>query len=333
MIQSKDTVAQVSGFTPVFDVLIEAYGQSTALVFGAIWRYCQMSDGCCKASQETIAKRTGYSRQTVNAAVKLLVADGYLMAVRPAQSGQVVTLYDTGKVRFKVVIAAQPGPDKPDFAARQDVIESPKPPARPARQPAIEPVKSLDRGCQTSLQGGVKLLDTKIDSNIQEDIYPGTFVPAEPEGIQETCQGEESSLEVEPPSRRPSVWLDIARDGRPIKNQSAYDAIERYERKQEANGGLDLYPSWLPERYQVFYAIFVRVTGIQPIGNREQKSWIVSMQRLLEANITPDIFERALRKLLSDGVTVATPFSVFNTARALAGSKSAGPGFVPSEEY
>ncbi len=53
----RQILTEVSGFTPVFDVIVDVYQDKIrALVFGAIWRFCQMEDKVCKASLEKIGR-------------------------------------------------------------------------------------------------------------------------------------------------------------------------------------------------------------------------------------------------------------------------------------
>ena len=80
---SKTILAEVDGWTPLIDAVILDVGLITAAVFGKAWRYCQMSDGVCKASQDRIAKEMGLSRATVNAHFSKLIENGYLKDLTP----------------------------------------------------------------------------------------------------------------------------------------------------------------------------------------------------------------------------------------------------------
>jgi len=78
-----EPVALPETWTPVFDSLVRELGQSSALVYGVIWRYCQMRDNVCRASLGTMAARAGLSRRTVIRHVKMLVERGYITDLTP----------------------------------------------------------------------------------------------------------------------------------------------------------------------------------------------------------------------------------------------------------
>ena len=119
---SKTILAQVDGFTPLIDGVVMEVGLITAAVFGKAWRYCQMSDGVCRAAQERIANELGISRITVNAHMAKLVEAGFLQDTTPYLIGLPHVYRDTGKANLSI---------------------------------------SFTGGCQNSLQGGVKNFDTK----------------------------------------------------------------------------------------------------------------------------------------------------------------------------
>jgi len=76
-------------FTPVFDDITQnpALGAMAGLVFGIVWRYCQMKQGVCFASVATISKRSGVSAPTVSKYLKQLVDAGYLVNTTPSVKG------------------------------------------------------------------------------------------------------------------------------------------------------------------------------------------------------------------------------------------------------
>lgn len=94
-------IAEYSGFTIVFDSILKKHGYMTALVFGGVYRYCQMRDGYCTASQTRIGNDLGITRKTVNDHLEILVNDGYLKKeVRP---GETDMYFDTGKAKLVTV--------------------------------------------------------------------------------------------------------------------------------------------------------------------------------------------------------------------------------------
>lgn len=167
---SKTVLANVDGFTPCFDVISSSLGHVTSTVFGSIWRYCQMSDGYCRASQEKIGERVGLKRQTVNEHVKILIENGYLRAEGHEESGT-LRLYDTGKAGMSISITGVVG--------------------------------ETDRGCMPNRQGGVDKTDTKIvlkkeikrvSSNIPEPIREECDIDGIPDSWKEGKKTNKSIL-------------------------------------------------------------------------------------------------------------------------------------------
>lgn len=99
---SKTILAQVDGWTPVIDAVVQDVGATTALVFGKAWRYCQMADGVCKASQDRIADELGLSRATINTHLSKLVEHGYLEDLTPDLLGLPHQYRDTGKASLSI---------------------------------------------------------------------------------------------------------------------------------------------------------------------------------------------------------------------------------------
>jgi hypothetical protein len=94
---SKLILSENDGFTPVIDSLAQEYGAVTALVFGRVWRFCQMSNRVCNASLETIAVGIGISLWTAERHIKTLVKAGYLEDLTPNLRKHPHTYRDTGK--------------------------------------------------------------------------------------------------------------------------------------------------------------------------------------------------------------------------------------------
>lgn len=100
----KTIPAKISGFTILSDELVARYGIITAAVFGKTWRYCQMKNGVCEASQERIAQELGITRKTVNIHTERLVKDGYLIDLTPDVKGAPHKYADAGRVSISVTI-------------------------------------------------------------------------------------------------------------------------------------------------------------------------------------------------------------------------------------
>jgi DnaD/phage-associated family protein len=93
-----------SGFTLCPDELVEKYSHTTALVWGKVWRYCQMKDGVCKASIDRIAKELGLSDVTIGKHIKLLEEGTYIKDLTPDVRNKPHEYIDTGRLKLKVSI-------------------------------------------------------------------------------------------------------------------------------------------------------------------------------------------------------------------------------------
>ena len=70
-------------WTPLYDTLVSELGLYTAVVYGVIWRYCQMQQHVCRASLDTLAARTGLCKRSIIRHIKILVENGYLADLTP----------------------------------------------------------------------------------------------------------------------------------------------------------------------------------------------------------------------------------------------------------
>jgi DNA-binding Lrp family transcriptional regulator len=99
-------IATISGFTLAPDAIINEYGYVTALVWGVTWRFCQMSDGVCRASLEKIGARLGMSERTIIRHLETLCNNGYLFDTTPNLKNKPHIYADTGKIKVKMNIEA-----------------------------------------------------------------------------------------------------------------------------------------------------------------------------------------------------------------------------------
>jgi len=70
-------------WTPIFDHLVNDLGLTQTAIIGVIWRYSQMDEKICRASQDSISLRLGLSRQSLNKHIKELIAKGYVIDFSP----------------------------------------------------------------------------------------------------------------------------------------------------------------------------------------------------------------------------------------------------------
>lgn len=102
---SKTILADVDGFTPIIDSIVTDLGLMPAVVFGRIWRYCQMDDKVCKASLEKISEGIGVDRATVMRHAKSLCDAGYLKDLTPELKNRPHIYADTGKAGIRVSLS------------------------------------------------------------------------------------------------------------------------------------------------------------------------------------------------------------------------------------
>lgn len=101
---SRTVLADVEGFTPIIDSVVEDVGIIGAAVFGRIWRYCQMENGVCHAALGTIAEELHLSVRTVIRHSDILVSNGYLKDMTPELRNIPHTYADTGKAGLKISV-------------------------------------------------------------------------------------------------------------------------------------------------------------------------------------------------------------------------------------
>ena len=105
---SRTVLAKINGFTPVIDSITKDTGSPiTSLVFGRMWRFCQMKDGVCNASLDKIAQLININKATVLRHAKVLVENGYLEDMTPDLRNQPHTYRDTGKAGLYMGVSAR----------------------------------------------------------------------------------------------------------------------------------------------------------------------------------------------------------------------------------
>jgi len=91
-------ILYASGFTPLFDIIVENTSHMTAVVYGLVERYSRMRNGVCKASIGTLAEKVGVSRQTIQRRLSELVEKGYIKKLTPELTGHPNEYVPTEKV-------------------------------------------------------------------------------------------------------------------------------------------------------------------------------------------------------------------------------------------
>lgn len=121
--EPRKIVTEVSGFIPVFEVVLHHYKDyMTALVFGRMWQYCNMSDGVCRASLERIGNDLKISSATVMRHAEKLVNDGFLIDTTPDRRNAPHEYLDGRRVEMKGRISAGIAERKPTVSQRNATV-------------------------------------------------------------------------------------------------------------------------------------------------------------------------------------------------------------------
>jgi len=101
-------LTETEGFTPVIDVLAQELGLMTAVVYGIVWRYCQMRDKICSASLDILANHIAVDRKTIERHIKVLCEIGYLTAIRPIPPNILRWSGNNGRCEYCLIDFAYP---------------------------------------------------------------------------------------------------------------------------------------------------------------------------------------------------------------------------------
>lgn len=117
----------IKDFTPVLDTIIEKLDILSGMVYGRVWRYCQMEEGKCFASQKKLANDLGVSTKTIERRLKLLVKEKYLVDLTPERRHQTHEYLPTGKAGIKLSAEAYDKTESPTSKtlSRTSKTESP----------------------------------------------------------------------------------------------------------------------------------------------------------------------------------------------------------------
>ena len=103
---SKTILMQVDGWTPIIDAVVTETSLMSAVVFGRMWRFCQMEDNVCKASLQKIAEGIGVDKATVQRHADKLCEAGYLKDLTPDLRNKPHVYVDTGKAGIMGTLSA-----------------------------------------------------------------------------------------------------------------------------------------------------------------------------------------------------------------------------------
>lgn len=209
----KTILKKVGGWTPIIDTLAidPKYGLKGAAIFGVVWRHCQMKDGVCKASLDTLGELIGITtRTTVIKYLKRLVKDGYLLDTTPGLKHRPHIYKDAGKLNMAVSLEVEPSDDKTEIGVQQmDTLDIDK--------------LGVQRGVQGGVQQGVQQMDisssnTQNSTNTEKEkeIAATTCVAAQQ--LNETVISSHSGLV-------DKVRTELLKDNRQPNDEVIKDAI------------------------------------------------------------------------------------------------------------
>jgi hypothetical protein len=91
------------GFSPIIDPVIKKFGPIGAVVYGVAYRFSNMRNGACYASQSKIADMACVSRDTANHWLKELVQGDYLRLGKNEITKNTNMYFPTGKAGIKIL--------------------------------------------------------------------------------------------------------------------------------------------------------------------------------------------------------------------------------------
>ena len=273
-------VTQVEGWTPVFDQVVAEVGLTTAAVYGIVWRYCQMADGVCRASQETLGARLGMRRETVLRHLRRLVRAGYLRNVAPTE-GRAQTYALTGKAGLRGRVEAEVQAVQTPAPSPEPVTESHTMCADLSHPPVIESHTTCANLSQVPvIESHTKRLYERLSRRLPEETTEDTHGGGSPPRVRAG------------PSRSP--------DDDPAEIAAVLAA--RFARAT----GIDVPRPASEKQRRAADALWAR-----PLAEMAQLAGCVEEAELL--------VDAAVERLREKGCIVKAPLSILATARALAG--------------
>lgn len=91
---------RISNFTMLPDIIVQEQSIYHAMVYGIVWRYCQMDANACFAPVERIAREAGCSYRKALDCLKDLCNLGYIEDKTPARRNRPHFYIVTGEIQF-----------------------------------------------------------------------------------------------------------------------------------------------------------------------------------------------------------------------------------------
>ena len=213
---SKNEFFKENNFTPCFDVLSKNYPHHVDRVYGKIWRYSQMRNGNCSASEKRIAKELNLVKNTVRNCLAILEKEGYIKDTTPDLEGYPHT-YIVFPERLEEELLK--GSSKKEQGEDQEVNQC----SAESKQVVVQP-----------LQGGCAESEHKDTNNILSE---DTLQERKEDTIL-TVEGSSEPSTVGPDSF-PSLNLDRSTS---LEGLPSSEFVDKIPQGIEANGNLGVQP-------------------------------------------------------------------------------------------
>ncbi len=284
----KKIETEFRGFSPVIDGVLHDVGAIGALVFGRVWRYCQMKDKVCTASQQRIADDLGLTRQTVNQWMGELCSKGYLKDLTPDRTNRPHVYKDTGRATLtQVTQATVKGIDNT--------------------------VKETDTHCQEDLHEDTRKIET------QEDSTPSGVAVEKPYEKHEREHDEEPLDFTEPSPRQKRTPEQHA--------LGVIQAIANHQKRHDPGGEQPIDPTWanLPVGQAIILTAFYRLAALPPPQAKTRRASAAFAAETLYQETggaqeavrrMSEFFHRRREGDESCQFTITTPQSIVNTIAA-----------------
>jgi DNA-binding Lrp family transcriptional regulator len=306
---SKTILAEVNGFTPVIDVILKDVGVMSAVVFGRMWRYCQMKDGVCNASLETIANELSVDRTTVIKHIATLIEHGYLKDHTPDLRNRPHTYSDSGKAGLGISLDAKVPPiyggvnQEPGVGNSNTNAQAYVPGENVFMQVHEEGVVNLDSTVENS-DSTVENSDTASSRNFRHEDR------LREESIKELRKGEVLKKQTSPslPERRTAA----------VKKGDLFDGMIAYS---QPPGQVDC--SDFPEDLRPLVQKMCDLWNLHPplAKTSDYHFWVKGARSLSDAcgEFGVDAIEAAYYANLREPITVSNPGSLVQPCRYQAG--------------
>ena len=171
---------EIGGFIMAPDVIAQAYSIVTACVYGKIWRYEQLEDGVCRASQLRLSDELNITPKTLRTHIAQLVDGGWIRDITPGLRNRPHIYRTTGKLKLNISLAENLLPER-NFYLPQRGIFTDESDTRGGSDSLPENTNSSPKNLFQLFEQEIGLLTPLIADELKEaaESYPADwFAPA-----------------------------------------------------------------------------------------------------------------------------------------------------------